>query len=230
MAQMAYEEKTGARALVSVMERVLLPYEKKLPSTSIPYLVVTADIVGNPHGELATIVAEPDDPQRLAAYTRMVAEEKKGILQLITIENKQNLESYPLVFSPQRLELIVDHHLRTGFPLDAILDEGIMLYNQVRVFESDFYESQGFRIHFNEEAINEIIEQSLRCDKTASAICRSISKDYDYGFRLIADKSGQTQFILPRKAVVHPNDYLDELIRATCNELPLDFRKKSRQL
>ena len=41
LAEKAYEEKNGARGLVSAVERVLLKFEKTLPSTDIRSLVVT---------------------------------------------------------------------------------------------------------------------------------------------------------------------------------------------
>jgi hypothetical protein len=45
--------------------------------------------------------------------------------------------------------------------------------------------------------------------------------DYDYGFRLIADRSGQGQFIMPREAVTDHQKYLDELIRESYKQYPL---------
>ncbi len=45
---MAYEEKTGARGLVSVIERVLLSFEKDLPTSTVRYLVVTSEVVLDP--------------------------------------------------------------------------------------------------------------------------------------------------------------------------------------
>jgi len=229
VARRAHEEKTGARALVSVMEKVLLPFEKKLPSTSISYLVVTRDVVEDPRGQLETMLQHPDDPQRFHLYEERAALEKRRVLDDVTDRKRHQMETYPLVFTPQRIELVVDHHLKAGSPVDSIFEEMILLYNQIRVFESDFYEKHGFKIHFNEEAINEIISRSLDDGITATSICRNISRDYDYGFRLVADKSGQTQFILPKEAVVQPGDYLDELIRGSCSEFPFNPAELSKK-
>ena len=52
LAVKAYEEKTGARGLVSAVEKVLLKFEKRLPSTDIQKLVVTRQMVEDPEGEL----------------------------------------------------------------------------------------------------------------------------------------------------------------------------------
>ena len=48
----AYEEKTGARGLLSVFENVLIRFEKTLPSTNITELMVNKDVVLNPDKEL----------------------------------------------------------------------------------------------------------------------------------------------------------------------------------
>jgi len=56
IAQMAYEERIGARGLVSIAEKVLMKYEKKLPSTEIKQFTVTKEIVQNPEKELENLL------------------------------------------------------------------------------------------------------------------------------------------------------------------------------
>ena len=51
---MAAAQKTGARGLVSSIEKVLIPFEKKLPSTGIRRFLVTPEIVADPEGQLKT--------------------------------------------------------------------------------------------------------------------------------------------------------------------------------
>ena len=75
-AEMAYEEKTGARGLVSVIERVLLPFEKSLPTSTVRYLLVTREVVLDPLGELHTMLVNPHDPERLQAYMEVIEDEK----------------------------------------------------------------------------------------------------------------------------------------------------------
>lgn len=229
LAQMAHAEKTGARGLVSVVEKVLLPYEKTLPSSNLKYLVVTEDIVRSPYPELARILENPDEPERLAIYEGIVEEERRIIQKEVLKTKDYYVESYPLVFNPARIELVTDIYLNTGLSLESIFDEVLLLHNQIRDFERGFYDKRGFKIHFNDEAINEILEKALQNDTTATAICSEISRDYDYGFKLIADRSGQIQFILPKKAVVKPDIYLEELIRQSYRYQPAstpDVNKK----
>jgi len=58
IAEEANKEKTGARGLVSVIENVLLPFEKKLPSTGIKKLTVNTDVINNGKEVLANLLSE----------------------------------------------------------------------------------------------------------------------------------------------------------------------------
>jgi ATP-dependent Clp protease ATP-binding subunit ClpX len=226
LAGMAFEEKTGARGLVSVIERVLLPFEKSLPSSTIRYLVVTRDVVLDPLGELSLTLNNPHDPKRLQHYVQIVENEKSSIRDQVMKREEHYVHHYPYVFSPERIELLVEQHLRTGLPIESIMNEMVSLCNQIRVFESDFYENFRFRIHFDEEAINQIIEEALQRGSSATAVCIGISRDFDYGFKLISDRSGQTEFTMSRKAVLQPSIYLDDLIRESYRNYPLDSSKQ----
>jgi len=56
IAERAHEEKTGARALVSVLERVLRHFKFELPSTDINQLVITPEVVEDPEAQLKSML------------------------------------------------------------------------------------------------------------------------------------------------------------------------------
>lgn len=58
LATRAYMEKTGARGLLSVFEKLLIKFEKKLPSTGIKKLHVDLDLVNNPNKALSALLLE----------------------------------------------------------------------------------------------------------------------------------------------------------------------------
>jgi hypothetical protein len=213
LAELAYEEKTGARGLVSVIERALLPFEKRLPSTRIRQLVVTLDVVRDPEGSLERLLANPEDPEFLQRHQDILEAEKQKLRESIGNRRIHYLDNYPLVFTPNRVEVVLDRHVRTDQPLESVFDEVLLLYNQIRVFEDGFFENHGVRIEFNDEAVNQIIQEALQRGITAAALCNEIASDFDYGFKLIQEHSGKSQFVLPPKAVAHPQAYMDELIR-----------------
>ncbi|MGC9194310.1 MAG: AAA family ATPase [Syntrophobacteraceae bacterium] len=220
IAERAFLEKTGARGLVSVLEKVVLPFEKKLPSSEIRHLAFTADIVRNPEAELQGLLNGSADAN-FEIYRNLVEQEKAAVRENVLKARTEFAENYPLIFNPDRTELVINHHVKTGIAAEAVFAEVQSLYEQVRTFESEFYEKHGFKIHFNEQAINEIISEALEENESSVDICKRISVDYDYGFRLISDRSGRTQFVIPREAVVDHQKYLDELIRESYKQYPL---------
>jgi endopeptidase Clp ATP-binding regulatory subunit ClpX len=58
IANEAYNLGTGARGLVSVIEKYLLPFERTLPSTDVDQLHVTAELLENPERILQELVRE----------------------------------------------------------------------------------------------------------------------------------------------------------------------------
>ena len=64
IAEKAIEQKTGARALMTVCEKVLRNYKFELPSTGVEEFVVTAEVVDAPDIELKRITEDPDYNRR----------------------------------------------------------------------------------------------------------------------------------------------------------------------
>ena len=88
IAERADKEKTGARGLVSVMEKVLMPFEKKFPSTIIRRLMVTKGLVNNPKNVLQIMLVESE----IAEFQRDFLTET-GIVMEFTPEAKTYLHN-----------------------------------------------------------------------------------------------------------------------------------------
>jgi len=73
IAERASEEKTGARGLMTVCERVFRDIKFELPSTAVKRFVVTPELVDNPVAELAKMLADPNLEEK--AVARQVVEE-----------------------------------------------------------------------------------------------------------------------------------------------------------
>ena len=213
LAVKAYEEKTGARGLVSAVEKVLIKFEKRLPSTDIRKFVVTRAVVEDSGQELEGLLQEPSNPEMLEKFEALLSHEKMALKESILNREAEFKKRYGIVFREGRIDLIVNRIIEKGYDVNAVFEEAVGIQRQVEEFEMDFKRRNGIYLQFSEEAIDRISEMILNEDGKAATIFSRLSKDYEYGLELISDKTGQKEFIITREAVDNPEGYLDRTIR-----------------
>jgi ATP-dependent Clp protease ATP-binding subunit ClpX len=213
LAVKAYEEKTGARGLVSAVEKVLMKFEKRLPSTDIQKFVVTQAVVEDPERELERLLRDPSAPEMLEKFEGLLSHEKMALKESILVREAEFKKRYGIVFREGRIDLIVNRMIEKGYDVNAVSEEVVEIQRQVEEFERDFQRRTGIDLQFSEEAISRITEIILNEEGKAGALFSRLSKDYEYGFELIRDKTGQREFIVTRETVDDPEGYLNRMIR-----------------
>jgi ATP-dependent Clp protease ATP-binding subunit ClpX len=218
LAVKAYEEKTGARGLVSAVEKVLLKFEKRLPSTEICQFVVTRDVVENPERELERLLQDPFNPEMQAKLEKLLSREKVALKESIMKREAEFKKRYGIVFLENRIALIVDRMIEKGYDVNTVFEEVVEIQRIVEDFEKDFYRKNGISIRFSNDAVDRITEIALEEDGKGLGICERLSKEYEHGFKLVRDRVGQREFILTREAVDDPESYLNQVIREIFGE------------
>jgi len=213
LAVKAHEEKTGARGLVSAVEKVLIKFEKRLPSTDIRKFVVTRAVVENPQRELERLLQDPSNPEMLGKFEALLSSEKMTLKVSILRREAEFKKRYGIVFLEGRINLIVNRMIEKGYDVNTVSEEVVEIQQQVEEFEKDFQRRTGIDLEFSEEAINRITEIILNEEGKGTALFLRLSKDYEYGFELIRDKTGQREFIVTRETVDDPEGYLNRMIR-----------------
>ena len=213
LAVKAYEEKTGARGLVSAVEKVLIKFEKRLPSTDIPKFVVTREVVEKPERELERLLQDPSNREMQAKFEMLLSREKAVLKTSILSREAEFKKRYGIIFRENRITIIVNRMIEKGYDVNTVFEEAVEIQRQVEAFEMNFKRRNGMNLQFNEEAIDRISEMILNEDGKAAAIFSRLSKDYEYGLELISDKTGQKEFIITREAVDNSEGYLDRTIR-----------------
>jgi endopeptidase Clp ATP-binding regulatory subunit ClpX len=213
LAVKAFEEKTGARGLVSAVEKVLLKFEKRLPSTQIRQLVVTRDVVEHPERELGRLLENPSDPETQAKLEKLLSREKVALKESIMKREAEFRKRYGIVLLESRIALIADRMIEKGYDVNTVIEEVVDIQRMVEDFERDFYRKHGISLRFSNEAIDRVTEIGLEEDGKGIGICSRLSKDYEHGFKLIRDRVGQREFILTREAIDNPEAYLNQVIR-----------------
>jgi endopeptidase Clp ATP-binding regulatory subunit ClpX len=213
LAEQAATEKTGARGLVSVMERVLIPFEKRLPSTDIRELVVTPEVVAHSQDELTRLLAHPETPERQERYHQATQREEELLRESIRRREPELVRLYQLPLTEARVEMLVNRCARLDGDLKAAFEEVGSLFRQVRHFEERFQEEHHITLHFDPEAIDQILREALDQETPALKVLQDLAKDLEHALKLVRDRTTQDTFLLTREAIVDLDAYLNEVIR-----------------
>jgi endopeptidase Clp ATP-binding regulatory subunit ClpX len=212
LAERAHEEKTGARGLVSAVERVLIGFEKKLPSTDIKQFLVTKEVVEEPEQELAKLLAGPDE-ERDHRFSAALESEKQALRDVIERRRPDFERRYGQLMTPRRTDMALDLMLKADSDIEGAYDELLYMYNQVRAYEVVFLERLGLSLQFAEDAVDEILARSISTGRPSSQICKALSQDLEFGLKLVRDKTGRDNFDITREAIENPEGYINRLIK-----------------
>ena len=213
LAQQASTMKTGARALVSVLERALLPFETKLPGTSIKRLLVTPDLVKAPRAMLEQVLEQGGDPSGERRFERAVRDERLELLRMI--DRRQPLYEERLLepLTPVRMDLIADEYYRSGMALGLAYDRMLDKLEEVREFEDNFYHRFSLEIKLDESAEVATLTQAAAEGMDVTDFLGRLAKVLEPGLRLAFERTGIGSFDLDEKAVLDPDGYLREFFQ-----------------
>ena len=218
MANLAYDEKTGARGLVSVVEKVLIQFEKKLPSTDIKEFLVTSEMVDNPERELVSLLEDPDNPEFKQRIGKNLEYERKFLKSYIEKKRDHLKRIHKIEVDELITSLIIEMYLSMGTDINSAIREIHGMKKEVGEYEVAFFERYGFKISFSSDAFTEIVKMTLETQTSALSVCEKLSKEFEYAFRLIKERTGRDEFTLPAQAVRDTQTYLNTLIKKYYSE------------
>ena len=213
LAVKAYEEKTGARGLVSAVEKVLLKFEKRLPSTEIRKFLVTREVVKNPEQELKRLLEDPSNLDMLEAFEQLLQRDIKGVEDSIRNRRGELERRYELSLWEARIRLIAHRVVEKGYDVNTVFEEVADVKRQIEELEREFDRKHHILLTFDEEAIDQMTVVAFEEDEKGVSVCARLSKDLEHGLKLIRDKTGKTEFIISKEAIKDPGGFLNVLIR-----------------
>ncbi|MGH8019761.1 MAG: AAA family ATPase [Opitutaceae bacterium] len=158
VAEKAYAEKTGARGLMTVLERVFRDFKFELPSTAIRAFEVTTSTLEDPEKQVKELLRKNSDTQRE------------------------------------------------------------VLRGEVAGFSKRFQRDHGFELDFADDAIAELVDESLSRDKTIRGLCEEKFRDFHHGLTLISRSSGSKAFKITRAVIANPEKELSRWVVASFRE------------
>ncbi len=155
IAELAADEKTGARGLMTVCERVFRDFKFELPSTVVKQVVVTREVVNDSSAALRILLAEQ-------------AKQEREVMKQVVHE-----------------------------------------------FAQRFSESFGVTLKFMDDASEHLVSLAFEQNKTVRDLCTEKFKDFQFGLKLVAQNTAQTEFIIDRAVVEAPDKALSEWVVAS---------------
>jgi endopeptidase Clp ATP-binding regulatory subunit ClpX len=215
IAENAFQERTGARGLVSAVERVLLKFEHTLPSTNIHHLVVTRAMVDDPAGELKKILDHADDPGQEKAFKELLAEEEKNLEALLRQKAEEWQERYGIRFSDERVQLITRRCVRTQTDVEGAVEEIQAIHQTARQYAEKFSRRNDLEMSFTEEAIDRLVEKVWKEGLDPADHLGKSFQNYEHGLKLIREKTGKREFCISAEGMDNPEQFLNGLIQET---------------
>ncbi len=210
LATLAYREGTGARALVRVLENVLIPYERILPSYHFEYLGVTEELIRNPQEYLQALLNSPQNDRWKETYYKALSEERDRVLKYFE-KREDSKEKFPFL-TPNRLNLIFKLYKWEDVELSQVLEEITSIYKQIKAYESAFSKRNQLQITFSDLAIDYIMEEVLKRDQGVFGFCERHLSSLEYPLSLLKEKTNRRFFYITEKAFLDPDEFLKDLL------------------
>ena len=218
MAHLAYKEGTGARALVSVIEKVLVKLEKRLPSTDIKKLPVTEQVVKDPGGVLQEIVSKANSAKWQRTYERLLQDEKASIEAYVQDHQALLTDKYHMMLTPSRRNLIADMYAMSTCDMNAVMKKISRDYDQIKNIQDYFCETHDLNVTLADDAIDLVIRQMNASQTGLRDFYKRLTSDFEDGLRLIRDRTGKNTFVITTEALDNPEVFLNDLVRKMYKE------------
>jgi endopeptidase Clp ATP-binding regulatory subunit ClpX len=209
IARLAYKENTGARALARILERILIPFERTLPSLSLNFLGVTKEIVENPHGILSEMSKIPYSPRWKENYFKALEDEKKRVENYLMSRQKFQQEN-KLEITPKRLELIFKLYKEKDVEVNQAIDEILSIWRQIKSYELAFERKNFVKIAFTEDAIDNILEVTIKKNWGVFTYCEKALSKIEYTLNYFKGEKGKDVVYINSLAFKDPERFIKE--------------------
>jgi ATP-dependent Clp protease ATP-binding subunit ClpX len=217
LAQIASEENTGARGLVSAVEGALLPFEKKLPSTVIREFPVTEHVIRKPEEALTDMIAAKDSDARHRTFEELSRQEQAFIRDYLKSNTGKLAENFSLTMTAARIATVANCYSRHAVDVGTAIRQIRSYYDEVKQIELYFFKNHDINIVLEEDAIDFIIEKFVTSDMHLDEFYKKLNIDFEHGLKLVREKTGKNRFFINREALLNPESYIRNSLATELN-------------
>lgn len=209
----AYDENTGARGLVSTVEKALLPFEKHLPSTDVKNFPASLEIVQAPDSSLAALETDAGRQHWNAVFEALVLQEQRDIVSYVTLHKQTLAGKYRIDLIPSRIENIARFYGRHNTDIETVVRQIKSYYDEVKKLELFVFQKHHLNIVLEDDAVDFIIEQIVIFGIDLENIYKRFLLNFEYGLNLVRDKTGKNRFFLSKSALENPEAFIADQLK-----------------
>jgi ATP-dependent Clp protease ATP-binding subunit ClpX len=213
LAKNAFQENTGARGLVSAVEKALLVFEKKLPSSQIKKFPVTGTAVEDPEGTLKKMLALSNVDELNETYERLFLEEKEYIKTYLSANKKNLAEKYGLTLTASRIDIVASYYANHMIDIEKAIKKIKTFYDDIKKIELYFFKNHDINIVMEDDAVDFIIDKFEKSTHDLGELYEKLSTDFEYGLKLVREKTGKHRFFITKDALMNPEAFISNLIK-----------------
>jgi endopeptidase Clp ATP-binding regulatory subunit ClpX len=218
MAEKAYEQRTGARGLVSAIEEVLLPFETKLPSTQIQKVAITEAVIADPEKILDALLDDQHSSRWTEQYNRVADEELANMKQYIEDNCSRLSKQFQVDINTNTIDFISDYCSKNIMDIETSFQRVQEAFKNVKKIETDFHKAHNIEIKLDTDAQDYLLKKQLCEDLKIESFHEWLNKNFEYGLKLIRERTNQSSFVLSKQALVEPHIYLEHLVKDALKE------------
>jgi ATP-dependent Clp protease ATP-binding subunit ClpX len=214
LAKQAAAENTGARGLVSAVEKTFIEFEKQLPSTQIKKFPATTDLIKDPEKSIQELTASANDAKIAAVFEKLARQEKQWIIQYLEMNKKHLSDKYNLTMTPSRMNIVAQFYAKNVKDIENVVKHIKSKYDEIKKIELYFFKNHDINIVLEEDAIDFIIEQLIEAPIHLDDIFKKVNMDFEHGLKLAREKTGRSRYFITRQALLAPEAFISQLIQS----------------
>jgi endopeptidase Clp ATP-binding regulatory subunit ClpX len=214
LAELAFAENTGARGLVSVIEKTLLDFERALPSSTVKRFPATMEVLADPKGLLQRMLATPDAASWRGTFARLADEEKTSIREYLQANRKGLSEKYGLTMTPARIDIVASYYVKHVLDTGSAVRQIKSCYDEIKNVELYFFKNHDLNMVLEEDAIDFLMEMIVESTLELKDVYPRLNAHFEHGLKLVREKTGRSRFFISRNALINPEDYIRAMITA----------------
>ncbi|MCD6185545.1 MAG: AAA family ATPase [Deltaproteobacteria bacterium] len=213
----AFEENTGARGLVSAIEKALLLFETRLPSTDLKIFPATTSVLDSPEAYMEKLLSPSGrnkaESNQESVYKQLVVNEKEFIKNYLVSRKQIFSKKYNIALTPSQINIAAEYYSRKIMDIGTVLKKIKPYYDEVKKIELFFFNMHDVNIIFEDDAVDYILEQIIVYSMKQEDFCKELTQNFEHGLKLIREKTGKNRFFITKKALDDPDNYIQTLIK-----------------